>query len=453
MRLFGTDGVRGVANSELTPLLSMFLGMAVAEVLDSTNKVALIGKDTRESCDMLESAIAAGLMSKGFTVVRLGVVPTPAVAKLVITENAGLGVMISASHNPYEFNGIKFFNGRGYKLSDAIENKIEAKVKEYEAVMQNGGTLFGSESCGSLVKAKNLVSKYEASVKEIVERDGSNLSGLKIAVDTANGSLYTIATEVLSSLGAEVHVIGNAPDGQNINRNVGSTHLGSCVNYTLHTGADIGLSFDGDGDRLLICDELGHEYDGDAIALVLALDMYKKGQLSGNTVVATVMSNMGLEIALAAKNIKLVRTAVGDRYLLEEMLKSGYDIGAEQSGHVILGRYATTGDGLLTAVYLLSVLKKSGLKASEFFAKFEKMPQVMVNVKVPNDLKHQLLRHSEIADQVKWVESKYEGRGRVLIRPSGTEPLVRIMIEGKDHCEIQKDADLLASFIEDSLSK
>lgn len=453
MRLFGTDGVRGVANTELTPLLAMYLGMAAAEVLESKNKVALIGKDTRESCDMLESAISAGLMSKGFTVVRIGVVPTPAVAKLVITENAGLGVMISASHNPYEFNGIKFFNGRGYKLSDAIEDQIEAKVKEYEDLARTGKTPEASSDCGSLIKAKNLIAKYEASVKEIILKDGSSLGGLKIAVDAANGSLYTIAPEVLSSLGAEVHVIGNAPDGRNINRNVGSTHLGACVNYTKHTGADIGLSFDGDGDRLLVCDELGQEYDGDVIALVLALDMYKKGQLSGNTVVATVMSNMGLEIALNAKNLKLVRTAVGDRYLLEEMLKNGYDIGAEQSGHVILGRYATTGDGLLTAVYLLSVLKKSGLRASEFFAKFEKLPQVMVNVKVPNDMKHRLLSHSEIANEVKWIESKYQGNGRVVIRPSGTEPLVRIMIEGKNHDEIMKDANALATFIEDVLSK
>lgn len=444
MKLFGTDGVRGVAGSELSAELALKIGVAAGRVLgNSKNKTAIIGRDTRISCRMLESAIAAGLMSEGYRVIQLGVVPTPAVAKLVEIEDVALGVMISASHNPYEFNGIKLFSDTGHKLSDEVEEKIEALIA--------GGIELGDE-VGTLEDGASLVERYEELIKDVVFREKTGLEELVVAVDAANGSLYRIAERVLTDLGATVYVIGNIPSGENINRNVGSTHIETCRNYTLHNRADIGLSFDGDGDRLLVCDENGDEYDGDHIMFAIAQDLKDKGYLTDDVLVATVMSNLGLELACEKCGIRLVRTKVGDRYISEEMQRHGYSIGGEQSGHVILSRYATTGDGLLTAVYLLTILKKSGKRASELLRQFKRMPQTMVNIKVPNKIKYGLLDDEHIAEQIRLIEERYSGRGRVVIRPSGTEPLVRIMIEGEDQSQINADSTTLAGFIRGRLS-
>ncbi len=448
MKLFGTDGVRGVAGTELSADLALKIGIAAGRVLGSSadesgERTAIIGRDTRISCKMLECAIAAGLMSEGYRVISLGVVPTPAVAKLVEIEDVDLGVMISASHNPYEFNGIKLFSGSGYKLSDEVEEQIEALI-------ESGVT--PGDRVGTFEEGSMLVERYEELIKDVVFREKTGLEGLSIAIDAANGSLYKIAESVLTDLGATVSVVGNIPNGVNINRNVGSTHMDTCKNYTMHNRADIGLSFDGDGDRLLVCDENGDEYDGDYIMLAIADDLMAKGHLTDNVIVATVMSNLGLELACAERGIKLIRTKVGDRYISEEMQRCGYSIGGEQSGHIILSKYATTGDGLLTAVCLLTILKKSGKKASELLRKFRRMPQTMVNVKVPNKIKYTLLEDEHIAGQVRNIEQRYSGRGRVVIRPSGTEPLVRIMIEGDDQDQINADSRDLAGFIRGRLS-
>lgn len=445
MRLFGTDGVRGVAGTELGVDLAIRLGVAAAKVLGahSENRMVIIGRDTRISGQMLENAISVGFMSEGFKVISLGVVPTPAVAMLVKMERASLGVMISASHNPYEFNGIKFFGADGYKLSDEVEDRIEALVRSEMPLGTNVSYVQSGE---------HLVERYIEVVKDVAFGEKTGLEDLNISVDTANGSLYSIAPRVLKELGASVSVIGNNPDGQNINRNVGSTHMNACQNYTMHNRSDIGLSFDGDGDRLLVCDELGKIYDGDAIMLALALDLKEKGHLRENVLVATVMSNLGLEIACEKNGIELVRTKVGDRYISEEMVKNDYSIGGEQSGHIILSKFSTTGDGLLTAVYLLALLKKSGKKASDFLSNYTTLPQVMVNVHVPNELKHSLMEDAIIAKQIEKVEEKYRDCGRVLIRPSGTEPLVRIMIEGENQRSLERDALVLSGFIEGRLS-
>lgn len=449
MRLFGTDGVRGIAGAELGAELAVKLGVAAARVLGSASenepekKVAIIGRDTRISGQMLESAVAVGLMSEGYRVISLGVVPTPAVAMLVRLERAALGVMISASHNPYEFNGIKFFGADGYKLDDRTEDEIEALVR---------GDISLGESVSFVQSGEHLIERYIEVVKNVAFGEKTGLEGMNLSIDTANGSLFAIAPRVFTELGAKVSVIGNSPDGQNINRNVGSTHMNACQNYTVHNRSDIGLSFDGDADRLLVCDELGNLYDGDAIMLALALDLKEKGHLRENVLVATVMSNLGLEAACEKHGIELKRTKVGDRYISEEMRANDYSIGGEQSGHVIISKYSTTGDGLLTAVYLLSLLKKSGKRASEFLSNYKKLPQTMVNVSVPDAVKFTLTEDPVIAAQIRKIEEKYKAGGRVLIRPSGTEPLVRIMIEGEDQKALETDALLLAGFIEGRLS-
>lgn len=445
MRLFGTDGIRGIAGTELSADLAYRVGVAAARVVGAAadQKIAFTGRDTRASSKMLETAIATGLMSEGYRVISLGVVPTPAVAKLVEVEKAGLGVMITASHNPYEFNGIKIFNCDGRKLSDEKEDEIEALLK---TDMQSG------DGVGDITDGGTLVDRYMDYVKEAAFTERTGFEGLSVSIDTANGSLYRIAEKVLTDLGAEVDAIGNTPDGYNINRNVGSTHMDSCKNYTLHNRSDIGLSFDGDGDRVLVCDENGVVYDGDTVMLVLALDLLEKGHLKDNVMVATVMSNLGLELACKEHGIELIRTQVGDRYIVEEIQKNDYSIGGEQSGHIIISKFATTGDGLLTAVYLLALLKKSGKRASEFLSIMKGLPQTTVSVKVPNELKHALLKDEIIAAQVAKLENKYAENGRVLIRPSGTEPLVRIMIEGNDQKTLESDAISLAGFIEGRLA-
>lgn len=443
-RLFGTDGIRGIANKELTAELAFKTGQCGAYVLTkhtSKRPRILIGKDTRKSGDMLEAALTAGLCSVGAKVIPLGVIPTPAVAYLTRYYKADAGVVISASHNPCEYNGIKFFNGDGYKLSDGMENEIEAYIlgeKTIENLPTHG-------KVGYVSMNHNAVEDYVAFACSTID---CRLDGIKVAVDCANGASYQTAFKALNKLGANVEAIHNTPDGVNINYQCGSTHMESLQAYTVSIGADVGIAFDGDADRMLAVDEKGNLIDGDQIMAVCAKFMQEQGILKQNTLVATVMSNLGLFIAGEKMGINIPRTKVGDRYVLEEMLKNGYNIGGEQSGHIIFLDHNTTGDGLVSALQFLSVLKKTGKKASEAASIVEVMPQVLCNATVKLENKDRYMENAEIAAACKALEDEFAGEGRVLIRPSGTEPLVRVMIEGKDKKYISKKAKELADMIE-----
>ncbi len=442
-RLFGTDGVRGVANVELTADLAFKLGKYGAAVLSKGKRRSrvVIGKDTRVSGYMLEAALMAGIMSSGCDAFLVGVVPTPAIPHLIKHYNADAGVMISASHNPVEFNGIKFFNGDGFKLSDKIEEQIEALVSGIAPYDEKIG---GTET-GRRIHHFEANYVYAEKIRNSIDID---LAGLKIAMDCANGANFEVAPSTLRELGAEVVVINNHPDGFNINRDCGSTHIDKVSLLTRQVGADIGIAFDGDADRMLAVDENGELVDGDKIMLIIAKSLAERKQLKDNTVVTTVMSNMGLDKALANSGLKAVKTKVGDRYVLEEMLENGYSIGGEQSGHVILLDYNKTGDGLLSAVQLLSVLKKSNQKMSQLAAGMTVYPQVLKNTHVPNSDKYHILENDIIAREIARVEAELKDSGRLLIRPSGTEPLVRVMLEGEDLAVITRYCDDLIAVIE-----
>lgn len=447
-RLFGTDGVRGVANSELTADLAYKLGQAGAYVLTAETKHTpkiLVGMDTRISGDMLEAALVAGLCSVGAEVICLGVVPTPAVAYLTRHYNADAGVVISASHNPFEFNGIKFFNGKGYKLSDALEEKIEAIILDNSEKLE----LPTGEKIGRKGYISTALDDYINFIKSTIP---GNLEGLKIAIDCANGASYRVAPEALRQLDAEVYVINNEPDGININRNCGSTHIEALQKYVVEIGADAGLAFDGDADRVLAVDEQGKMVDGDQIMSIIGLELKRNGKLAKNTIVATVMSNLGFDIMAKREDINIVKTKVGDRYVLENMLENGYILGGEQSGHIIFLEHNTTGDGLLTGVQLLNVLKSSGEKLSKLASVMQVLPQVLKNAKVKNENKNKYLEDEVICKMCKELEEEFKGEGRVLIRPSGTEPLVRVMIEGKDQEYITKKAVEMVKIIEERLN-
>ncbi len=443
-KLFGTDGIRGIANKELTAELAFKTGQCGAYVLTkhtSKRPRILIGKDTRKSGDMLEAALTAGLCSVGAKVIPLGIIPTPAVAYLTRLYKADAGVVISASHNPCEYNGIKFFNGDGYKLSDGIEEEIEAYILGEKQL----GELPTHGQVGYVSMNHNAVEDYVAFACSTID---CRLDGLKVAIDCANGASYQTAFKALNKLGANVEAIHNTPDGVNINYKCGSTHMESLQAYTTSIGADVGLAFDGDADRLLAVDENGNLIDGDQIMAVCADYMSKTGTLKQNTLVATVMSNLGLFIAGEKMGINIPRTKVGDRYVLEEMLKNGYNIGGEQSGHIIFLDHNTTGDGLVSALQFLAVLKKTGKKASEAASIVEVMPQVLCNATVKLENKNKYMENPEIAAACSALEEEFAGEGRVLIRPSGTEPLVRVMIEGKDKAVIAEKAKALADLIE-----
>ena len=446
-RLFGTDGVRGLAISELTSELAFRLGQAGAYILAGETKPVpriLVGMDTRISGDMLEAALVAGICSVGAEAVCLGILPTPAVAYLTRYYSADAGVVISASHNPCEFNGIKFFDSRGYKLPDSIEDKIEAVILEGNTELPRPtGGLVGRKSVKS-----SALEDYAAFLKGTI---GCDLKGLKVAVDCANGAAYRIAPSVLQELGADVAVINNTPDGININKGCGSTHMEELQKFTASRGADIGLAFDGDADRVLVVDENGELVDGDRIMAVVGLELKKRGSLRENTIVATVMSNLGLDVMARHEGINIVKTKVGDRYVLEEMLSSGYVLGGEQSGHVIFLEHNTTGDGMLTALQLLWILKTSGRKMSELASVMDVFPQVLKNARVKNGNKNSYLEDEVIAGMCRELEAEFHGEGRVLIRPSGTEPLVRVMIEGKDQEYITAKASELVKVIEERL--
>ncbi len=448
-RLFGTDGARGIANKELTCELAMNIGKAAAMVLlddndGATKPTILIGKDTRLSSDMLEGALTAGLCSVGANVVHLGTVPTPAVAYLVRKYSASAGVMISASHNPHEFNGIKIFNSDGYKLPDALEDKIESIVLDNEIPYPTPT----GDKLGSVSVLPHAVDDYINHIAESVEGD---LKGLKVAIDCSNGSASTTAAKLFNLLGAECHIMNDKPDGININEKCGSTHMESLMEYVKANKMDCGVAFDGDADRCLAVDENGNLVDGDFVIAICAKDLKERGLLKNSTVVGTVMTNMGFNRFCDENDIKFVSTSVGDRYVLENMLENDYNLGGEQSGHVIFLDYGTTGDGQLTGAQLLSIVKRSGSKLSELAEIMQRFPQVLINVKVSTEKKVKYFTDKIIKAEVDKVKEQLSSRGRILVRPSGTEPLIRVMLEGEDYKEITDLANGVAELIRERL--
>jgi phosphoglucosamine mutase len=448
-KLFGTDGIRGVANVDITPELAFALGMAGAYVLTKEAKHSpriLIGVDTRLSGDLILAGLTAGMCSLGANVYVAGVIPTPGIAHLVRKYNFDAGVVISASHNSFEDNGIKFFNSEGYKLDDKIELEIEA-------VMENGldkleratGTKIGRRHLSS-----NALQDYIDFL--ILTLNDLKLDGMKIAIDCANGATYKAAPKIFEQLGAEIFVMHNKPDGFNINKDCGSTHMESLQEFVIENKMDIGIAFDGDGDRCLLVDEKGKLIDGDEIMSMLCVDLKEKGELVNNTLVATIMSNLGLFIMGEKLDINIEKTNVGDRYVLEKMLEKGYILGGEQSGHVIFLKHNTTGDGILTALQIVALMKNKQKSLSKLNNVMQILPQVIINAKVDNNNKYKYIDDSIIKSEIDKLEVKFKGTGRVLVRASGTEALVRVMIEGIDESVLREDATKLAKLIEDRLA-
>lgn len=448
-RLFGTDGVRGIANETLTPELALQIGRAAAMVLIKESKsekpTVLIGKDTRASGDMLEAALTAGFTSVGCNVLSVGVVPTPAVAYLVCQYGCEAGVMISASHNPCEYNGIKIFQKTGYKLDDAIEEEIEAIIldKSQEIPVMLGGHV------GNRLYCKTAVKDY---VDHVVSTASVRFDGLSIALDCANGSASVCAKDIFTALGAKCLMLSDTPDGVNINDNCGSTHPEELMRFVKDAGLDLGLAFDGDADRMLAVDENGELVDGDKVIAICSKRMKEEGRLAKNTAVVTVMSNMGFFKFCKENDIECAKTAVGDRYVLERMLKDGYNIGGEQSGHVIFLDYASTGDGELSGVQLVETVVKSGKKLSELAQIMKVYPQVLINVTVTPEGKQKYNNDEYIISAVQQAEMELSGEGRVLVRVSGTEPLVRVMLEGADIEQITKLGNSIADVVRERLS-
>lgn len=447
-RLFGTDGVRGVANTELTCELAMNIGKAAAMVLindEVKHPTFLIGKDTRLSGDMLEGALIAGLCSVGANVRLLGVIPTPAVAYLVGKYKADAGIMISASHNPFEFNGIKIFNEDGYKLPDDLEEEIEAIVLDGKIPYSKPDF----ENMGTVSIETNAVADYVEHVQCTIDND---LSGLEIALDCSNGSASRTAKLLFEGLGAKCHMLSDDPNGVNINDECGSTHMEHLMDYVREHNLDAGLAFDGDADRCLAVDDNGNLVDGDYVMAICALDMKSRGKLKKDTVVGTIMTNMGFNKFCGVNELNFVSTKVGDRYVLETMLREGYNIGGEQSGHIIFLNHATTGDGQLTGVQLLSLINRRNAKLSSLATLMERFPQVLINVKVSQEGKMRFYTDKEIKAEIKRVEEILGETGRIIVRVSGTEPLIRVMVEGEDAEKIAKLANETADVVRDRLS-
>ncbi len=446
-RMFGTDGVRGVAGMELTIDLAMKLGQAGAYVLtkeQAHQPTIIVGCDTRISGGMLANALMAGICSVGANAIYVGIIPTPAIAYLTKKHKVDAGVVISASHNPMEFNGIKFFNGEGYKLSDQLEDEIESLIaKDMKDVPMPTGS-----GVGKIEYRFDIREEYISFVKKQVPLD---LSELKIVVDCAEGAAYYTSVKTLKELGANLVAIHTQPDGTNINSNCGSTHMEELRARVVYEHADIGIAFDGDADRMLAVDELGNVVDGDQIMAIIGNHMKQQGKLKKDTIVVTVMSNLGFTLMGEREGIHIEKTKVGDRYVLEHMKENGYNLGGEQSGHIIFSDSNTTGDGLLSALYLLGVMVDTKKKLSDLAGIMEVLPQALVNAKVPNHKKEQYMDYAEIAEAVKTLETKFNGEGRVLIRPSGTEPMVRVMIEGKDQKTIEEEAKKLAELITNTM--
>lgn len=442
-RLFGTDGVRGIANEELTNQLAYDLGFYGAKVIPAGKKKAtfIVGRDTRISGPMLEASLTAGILAAGCNVIKVGVLPTPAVSYLVRKLGADAGVVISASHNPYEHNGIKFFNHEGFKLTDHQEDLIESAIQkgEYGTALTHGDI-----GCSSFDKRG--VERYVEFVLDAIE--GVDLSEYKVVLDCANGASYESAPKAFKQMGAHIDVIHDHPDGLNINVDCGSTHTNDISQRVVQLGADFGFAFDGDADRLIAIDEKGQAVDGDKIMAICGKYLKDNDMLKGNMVVTTVMSNLGFHTAMKEESITTMKTKVGDRYVLEAMREGSYCLGGEQSGHIIFLDFNTTGDGLLSAAFLAKVIATSGKTLSELASMMEVFPQVLLNAKVPNTMKHTFMENPVIADAIKKVEETFHGEGRVLIRPSGTEPLVRVMLEGKDQAQLVKEAKALVELIE-----
>lgn len=442
-RMFGTDGVRGVAGTELTIELATKLGQAGAYVLTkekSHKPTIMVGCDTRISGGMLANALMAGICSVGANAIYVGVAPTPAIAYLTRKHKVDAGVVISASHNPMEFNGIKFFNGEGYKLSDELEDEIEALIRND---MKDIDFPTGA-GIGKIDYQFDIVDEYVEFEKETVPVD---LSGLKIVIDCAEGASSYTSVKALKDLGADLIAIHTEPDGTNINADCGSTHMDELKARVVSEKADVGIAFDGDADRMLAVDENGKMVDGDEIMAICGNYLKSKGRLAKDTIVVTVMTNLGFSIMGKEQDINIEKTKVGDRYVLENMKENGYNLGGEQSGHVIFLDDNTTGDGLLSALHLLQVIVDTGKPLSELAKVMEVLPQALVNAKVPNNKKESYMEYSDIAEAIAELEKKFAGEGRVLIRPSGTEPLVRVMIEGKDQKVIDEEAHKLAELI------
>jgi phosphoglucosamine mutase len=453
-KLFGTDGVRGEANTELSPELAFGLGRAGAHVLTKKTHHApkvIIGTDTRISCDMLECALAAGMCSLGAEVILAGVIPTPGIPYLLREYGLDAGVMISASHNPFADNGIKFFNNEGYKLSEALETEIEGLI--------NNGPDALPRPAGSGVGQRGFEPDKVTAYIDFLERtlagrrlDGRPQGGLRVVMDCANGATYKTAPEVFRRLGADVTVLHDAPDGENINAGCGSMHMESLSAYISENNADIGIAFDGDGDRMLAVDELGNLLDGDAIMAICVSELHRHGLLKKNTLVGTVMSNQGLDVFCREKGINLIRTDVGDRYVLKKMLDEDFNMGGEQSGHVIFRQFADTGDGILTGLQLVAALALSGQPLSELRKIITVYPQILVNALVNGAKKNDFSTHPAIVAAQAEIEANLADQGRILVRPSGTEPLVRVMIEGKNQAQITEWANELAQLIEENLN-
>ncbi len=447
-RLFGTDGVRGIANVELTCELAFKLGQASAAVLasDVHRPTILVGRDTRISGEMLESALVAGICSVGARAVLVEVLPTPAIAYLTRYYEADAGVVISASHNTVEYNGIKFFDKNGYKLPDAIEDKIEELALSglpADIEMPVGGRV------GRPVHQRNATRRYVDFVKETTS---VRLDGLHVVLDCAQGASYEVAPMVFKELGAQVSCYYHEPDGTNINENCGSTHPQRLCELVRELGADVGFAFDGDADRLMAVDERGQLINGDQVLAILALHMKDAGRLRASTVVATVMSNMGLDMAMKKHGVKLEKTKVGDRYVLEKMLADGYVLGGEQSGHVIMLDHNTTGDGLVTAVHVITAMVSAQQPLSRLASVMQMMPQSQYAANVNDKKKFDFDKHPTIAAMIKDLEAKYKDKGRLVIRASGTEPCVRVMIEGPDQREMDRDVFTLSKLIEKELA-
>ena len=444
-KLFGTDGIRGVVNAGLDADLAYKVGLAAAQVLtkDGNHKpLVAIGKDTRISSDLLEGALIAGLCSAGADVLHLGVIPTPAVAWITVDNNADAGIVISASHNPFEHNGIKIFNGQGFKLSDALEGEIEdISLSGREVPLKTHGDI------GRVIYADQ--KEREDYIDHLASTVNTDLAGMRILVDCANGASSTTAARLFDRF-PELHtdVINADPDGVNINSGCGSTHLDKLCTMVKAGGYDLGIAFDGDADRCLACDELGNEIDGDQIMAVCGKDLMSRGELPGSAVVATVMSNLGLHMFCRERGMQLICTDVGDRNVLEKMEECGYVLGGEQSGHMIFRRFATTGDGQLTALQLLALLHASGKKASQLVADCKRYPQLLVNVAVADKAKKaEIMANAALKAAIAQQEARLAGDGRILVRPSGTEALIRVMVEAKDEETAKSCAHELADLI------
>lgn len=448
-RLFGTDGIRGIANTELNCELAMKVGKAAAMVLTNNSRrrpLFVIGMDTRISSGMLCNALVAGLCSVGADVKVLGVVPTPAVAYLISKYKADAGIMISASHNPAEFNGIKVFSGDGYKLHDALEEQIENIIEDD---IESSKVYIGAE-VGSVEYTTDACKYYIEHLRSTVS---NSLDGLKIAVDTANGSASETAEDLLTSLGAEVYMLSDKPDGININENCGSTHMEKLKEYVVENKLDAGIAFDGDADRCLCVDEMGNEIDGDQIMAICAYDMKQRGKLSKNTVIGTIMTNLGFIKFCESNDMNFIATKVGDRFVLEEMLLEEYNFGGEQSGHIIFRDFATTGDGELTAIQLLSLMKRNGQKLSELVKVMQKYPQVSKNITVTNQGKLKFYTNTLIKETIEELKKELGDKGRVVVRPSGTEPKIRIMVEGENEIQIEEVLEKLANVVQKEIGE